>query len=533
MGSAPTSRLGFRRRDGAILSAPEEWTTGFVEVRVSPEQWANVTVLRQGTPLQLSLRKLAGEALVLAEWPRSGAGHYGLEYVGPDERETVVWTVQPKKLTPSAYGCLLAELDDLPVSIAISLQRLGALAQLKLLAPGETTIAQELVRIRRAIRGTDNRRGLASVLHALSTNPYSVLETRSLWVPLERARRVPPSELPRAYMRGHNISVDRVPERVPDSRVEHTVDVYENRLLRSFHDEVERRLRRLQTRLNAATNEEAVVEAAKLREDLRRARLEASFLDDVGLPRHLPTRLTMVLLRRPEYRAALEGFLEFRRSTSVRIEEPALEAPLTQLPQLYETWGVLRVIDAVARVAATLGYRLELERLLYRDASGVFVQLLRDNRPALVLRHDGASQTVRVIPQRSYQPRRAGLRSASYEQRPDVAIEIEHDDGGVRVVIFDPKYKLDSEEVEGEIIDARPKKIDVDKMHAYRDAIRDGDQRVVTYAALLYPGPAIEPFGVGVDAISAVPGSALTLETRLLGVLETSLAAPDAAQPAA
>jgi predicted component of viral defense system (DUF524 family) len=35
-----------------------------------------------------------------------------------------------------------------------------------------------------------------------------------------------------------------------------------------------------------------------------------------------------------------------------------------------------------------------------------------------------------------------------------------------------------------------PKKIDIDKMHAYRDAIRDlGDQPVVDSAAIVYPGP--------------------------------------------
>ncbi len=221
---------------------------------------------------------------------------------------------------------------------------------------------------------------------------------------------------------------------------------------------------------------------------------------------------------------AAEGFLEFRRATSVRIEDPALEAPLTELPRLYETWGVTHVIEAVARTAVELGYRLERERLLYRDSRGVFVRLLRDGRPALVLRHDALGRTVRVIPQRSYRRRGSGLRSASYDQKPDVAIEIEDDDGGTRVIIFDPKYKLDSDEAEGEIRDARPKKVDIDKMHAYRDAIRMNDERVVTYAAILFPGPAAPPFGSGVEAISAVPGGAEPLDVTLGGVLEKELA---------
>jgi hypothetical protein len=506
-----------------VAKGPAEWETGYVEVRVPPAAWTEIRVTRQSVGLALSLRRHAGQTLVLADWPLSGAGHYSLEYSGPDGHEEVVWTVQPRKLTPSAFGALLAELDELPASIAISLQRLGALSRVKLLPPGETTIPQELVRIQRAIRGTSSRRGLATVLHALSSDPYAVLRGRSHWVPVERARRLHPTELTRAYMRGHNLTSYRIPARVPDHRVEHTVDVYENRLLRNFHDEVQRRLRRLIRRVGTATNQDAATEARVLLEELRRSRLEATFLDDVGLPRHLPTRLTMVLLRRPEYRAAFEGFLEFRRTLSVRLEDPALEAPLNEAPWLYETWGVMKVIRAVARVAESLGYRFESERLLYRDAEGVFVQLLRDNRPALVLRHDGPSRTIRVIPQRKYKPGTDGLHSASYEQRPDVAIEIEDDGGSTRILIFDPKYKLDSEEIDGEIRDARPKKVDIDKMHAYRDAIRRNDERIVTLAAILYPGPAVPPFGSGVEAISAVPGPDQVLDARLEVVLASVL----------
>ena len=56
------------------------------------------------------------------------------------------------------------------------------------------------------------------------------------------------------------------------------------------------------------------------------------------------------------------------------------------------------------------------------------------------------------------------------------------------LILFDPKYKLDSE-TNGEPGDGKPKKVDIDKMHAYRDAIRlaDGD-RVIRYAATNYPG---------------------------------------------
>jgi predicted component of viral defense system (DUF524 family) len=116
------------------------------------------------------------------------------------------------------------------------------------------------------------------------------------------------------------------------------------------------------------------------------------------------------------------------------------------------------------------------------------------------------------------------LRTASHPQRPDVAIEVTDDSGATGVILFDPKYKLESEALNGDITDARPKKEDMDKMHAYRDAVRDArDERVVRLAAILYPGPTVAPFGAGVDAISAVPGSSDLLDQRLEDILRREL----------
>ena len=402
---------------------------------------------------------------------------------------------------------------------------------LGLLPPSDTTVPQELLRLRRAIHGTSSRPGLAHVLEALSSDPYAVLETHAVSVPFERARRVHPIDVIRAYSHGHNLDAAGRPIRVRETQVRHSVDVYENRLVRAFHDEVSRRFRRLQRRLRAAGTRDAAVETEQMQEQLRRARLMASFLDNVGLPRQLPTRLTMVLLRSSEYRVALQGFLEFRRSTAIRLEEPALDSSLTELPRLYETWNTMRAIDTLARIGINLGYTLELEHLLYRDAAGFFVQLLRDGRPAIILHHHAQQRTVRLTPQRNYHRGTKHLHSASYDQRPDIAIEIEDAEGDVHVLIFDPKYKLDSEQVDGEITDARPKKIDIDKMHAYRDAIRNAnDERIVTYAAILYPGPPPVPFGRGIEAISAVPGHADVLDRRLEDLITAALTA---ARPAA
>ncbi len=104
-----------------------------------------------------------------------------------------------------------------------------------------------------------------------------------------------------------------------------------------------------------------------------------------------------------------------------------------------------------------------------------------------------------------------------------MAIEIRPLHGPPKVYLFDPKYKLEGEFLEGESSDGRPKKVDIDKMHAYRDAIRDEEgRRLVRYAAILYPGPDMY-YAEGLEAIIAYPGLDQALERRIRGLLGKAL----------
>ena len=79
---------------------------------------------------------------------------------------------------------------------------------------------------------------------------------------------------------------------------------------------------------------------------------------------------------------------------------------------------------------------------------------------------------------------------------------------------------------EGLAPDGKPKKADIDTMHAYRDAIRDEQGRhVVRYAAILYPGPEVR-FDEGLEALQSVPGMEQGLEARLGEVIVAALARP-------
>lgn len=515
------SKIGFLDRMGNAIAGPGEWMEAQVEVRLSPQEWERVRLVRQTTEeLPLSLSRLKGRTRVLARWPRSDTGHYRLTLLF-DEMviEEQIITIQPGKISPAAYRQLLEDLEiHLPASIVLGLQRNAAFGGIKILPPGESTLAMELARLSRAINGNAERMGLAQVLNELATNPHKILATTELWVPRERARRPHPSGLTQAMSRPYNLDKHGIPIRLLDTRVEHSVDVYENRLVKAYVRQVSLRLRRLNRLLENESAYELSEEVQKLLALLDAAKRNALFLENVALPSSLLTQSTMVLLKRPAYHAALQGYLELHKSPGAYIAEPALERPLENLPFLYQVWGTLKVLRVLLEVAGASGYEVQSQRLAERDVYGIFVRLLPDGKPALVLKHPTTGTVIKAIPERTY-AKHGQIQSISFSQRPDIAIEIFPQQGFPHVYLFDPKYKLRSEDQEN----GKPKKEDIDKMHTYRDALRDSEQRqVVQYAAILYPGPT-QNYGHGIEALQAIPGSEVSLEKRLEAILLRAL----------
>jgi hypothetical protein len=513
-------------RTGAPADAPREWEPMLVEARVPAEAWERAELTRNGVAFPLALRRLGGAARVVADWPRSSCGRYALVLRLDGEEHRAEWEVHPQKIGPAALERMLDDLEArLPASVALGLQRAGGLAGVDVLPPQESTLAAELVRLRRAVLGTGSRPGLATVLDAVAPDPHRVLRAREQWTRAERARRPHPARLAQALAYGRNVDADGRPIRVLDTRVEHTYDVYENRLLNTFTGLVQMRLRRLEPVLRGVRHAALAEQAAELGQTLRAARRRASFLDEAGELSHAPDRLTMVLLKRDPYRAALEGLLELHRRVAVQLAAPGLDAPLENVPALYQLWGTLQVADALLHAAAEHGWRVSGQRLVQRTRDGLFVQVLPDNTPALTLARDDDARQVRLIPERTY-GRRGDLRSFTYRQIPDVAVELRSPGAVPRVWLFDPKYKLDGEPLVETEPGGKPRKGDIDKMHAYRDAIRTpAGNRVVQRAAILYPGPAVRYAG-GIEAISAVPGDDAGLQARLRVILGRALRTP-------
>lgn len=530
MGSQTSSLFSFLDAGGAPLTAPLEWAPATVLVPLSPDDLADARLSLQGTALPPVIGVVDGEPRALAQLPRLDTGSYRLVL---DVRQEIlaeqIITIRPQKISEDAYVALVNDLqgDSLPTSIALALERTGGFAGINLQAVVDTTVAQELSRLRRAIEGTASRIGLARALVEIARDPYRVLRKTERWVTAEDARRLEPVGLVQALRKPENLDLDtRRPKLVPDTRVEHTFDVYENRLVRLFLDQVERRLRRLGAVLEGNNQLAGVEEVEKLTQQLRISARAATFLSEVPLPGYIPMRATMVLLRRPLYRDVFESFLEFHRDAYVQLDHPGLDAPLDNLPDIYETWGALQAIAAVLAAGEELGFETKLQRIARNAGNSVFIKVLPDGQPALVLSHPDDDRTITVTPQRSFSRTTKPFRSMSFAQRPDLTVEITGTDRGRSLIVFDPKYKLRSEDMTSTPADdslegppGQPKKVDIDKMHAYRDAVRDAEfEPAIRYAAILYPGPTTH-YEFGVAALSALPNSSLALRAHLKEVI--------------
>jgi len=278
--------LVFRNSAGEEISAPGEWMPAWIEiVGASPDAWREVSLSIQNQPCEVLPRCLPGESTprLLAQWPRAGTGHYHLQWkIGEDSGARSI-TINSQKISSAAYSHLLEDLETrLPASLAIALQSVGGLGGVYFLPPSQSTLAQEWDRLQRAARGHNARPGLIEVLRVLVTDPHRVLATREMWTPTLRARRPLPSRLGMAVARPGNVQLLENDgeysgswrlRRVVDARVEETFDVYENRLVKGFYEQVQRRLRRLNARLKQTTSHAEIAQRAEeLAHELHQAR---------------------------------------------------------------------------------------------------------------------------------------------------------------------------------------------------------------------------------------------------------------------
>jgi hypothetical protein len=298
----------------------------------------------------------------------------------------------------------------LPEAIALRLLKCGGMLGIGLAPEEEPTLEQEYFKLRAAIYGAKDKPGIVQFLPDIQKDCHSVLLSRQVLCAANKARKPDTAGLIRALTIPGNVSPYETLYSVYDTAVESSYNTYENRLVKAYVQAVYSRLSRLHARLEtspfAFTHEmEGLFNAFRL------ARSRASFLNGVKTPFITLSHITMVLLKKPAYRAVLDGYLELLKQFLVRLEEPLLVHALTEFPSLYQLWGTLKVISATLQVCGQLGFRCNGHPLLKRDEAGLFVKVVADGQPAVELTRRATGTKVKIIPMKTVASNNQGRRS--------------------------------------------------------------------------------------------------------------------------
>jgi predicted component of viral defense system (DUF524 family) len=294
-----------------------------------------------------------------------------------------------------------------------------------------------------------------------------------------------------------------------------TVDIPENRFVKfaledwdDFIEAVEERARKLEPSLR----KRVARETAELRETVG-GWLADDFFREVSRAERLPLD-SPLLQRRGGYREVLESWLEFQFATSLNWEggRDAFAAGQRNVAALYEFWVFFKLL---AIVEGTFELDVPAHRtLIERTANGFDLRLKSGKELSFRGKHRGGDRelSVRFSYNRTYPGAEPDLPSYpnpgawTRPMRPDFTIslwpvefsEAEAERQELMVhVHFDAKYRVEdwtglfginSHEVLDEERAAlqsggAPKRADLLKMHAYRDAIRRTEG-----AYVIYPG---------------------------------------------
>ncbi len=432
-------------------------------------------------------------------------------------------TVIPRKIDQERYVLLLADLQQVVHSLVYTLA--GGAEGVTVQA---TAMEQEHTLIEEYYRLFDARFvQLEQAVTRLARRPRTILRSTTRRVPTGQVRDL--SRLTdRLVQDGCAVGSDgpALPAAVTEEGSVVTTDTYENRLLKWLLDELWRRARYF------TTIADAQVPASPLQRLAGRSHTVAQrlgtlralpFLADVGTLTawHGPNH---VLQRDPDYRQVYRYWQDLRRCPFITVESPLFHIPLHALPQLYEYWCAVQVVQALLdlpTVAVQMQRLVQAQHAIDAEPSNrPYTFTLVEDTPLLTLTWQRRTLHLRYQPRYRPAPRGqhtapdAGLCALDRHTRvPDLALEVEQDGQPPRVLVFDAKYRLDASG--GVPADA------LAEAYSYLGGIGlCNGTRATRTAVLLYPGQgAAEHYPSGVGALPLLPGATTVLGTWLRQVL--------------
>ncbi|MDZ4837677.1 MAG: nuclease domain-containing protein [Candidatus Melainabacteria bacterium] len=554
MESPPSSSIWFydlHDRPGAAIPGPVEARNCGIGIEVPAERRFNISLKVGGAPLPV----LENGASVYSEWPPCGPGHYELLLEFDNVREQRTITIMPRNFAESDLASLIHDLTNaLPYAIASQLNQCGA--QLGALPAQDqvSALENEYFKLRGAIAGANNKLGMLQILPILQRECHQVLSTKLELRSVNKLRRPDISKLPQAISIPGNVVTSQKLYQMFDVTVHRSYEAYENRLVKAYVIALRSRVARLQAELKSFAPSAMATDLDTLANEFHLAYMRAGFLREVKNPSLSSLRITMVLLKNPAYRAVLEGYLALNSTASVALDEPALYTlPLNHFPYLYQRWVNLKVLSALLQVGLESGFRCVSHHWVKSNQKSISIQVMNDGHPAVQLSCPTTGRLVSFVPWSAT----GGTENISGQNLlMGAAVTIETHGKPVSILLFDPKYWVDSRKTDGETSDAEktnaektkakkaqakkttaksddasqnlsslePHQEDIDRILRYRDTVKSSDRTSeIHYAAILYPGQT-KQIAVGLEALPAHPSDGDDLGEIVCAVLRRYLA---------
>ena len=302
-----------------------------------------------------------------------------------------------------------------------------------------------------------------------------------------------------------------VPAAIRRTRTEATLDNVPNRFVKfalTGWREVVQRLYDAMSRLAPSAAVSRGLRESQALLDSLDALLGEELFREVGDLRVFPSG-NQALQKREGYRDIFRAYVQFEVAAQLswRGGEDVYEAGQRDVATLYEYWAYIKLAQIIARVCDS---PFDFSSLLSPGRDGISLELRRGAQSSLTC---GASRLGRQLKMTTWYNRRFGKSIVGREgswttgMQPDISIKVEVNTSNLELyepvwIHFDAKYRLEKigEVFEGPVLNhsqtgkppeqdeyeaptAGPKRDDLNKMHAYRDAIRSS-----AGAYILYPG---------------------------------------------
>ena len=327
---------------------------------------------------------------------------------------------------------------------------------------------------------------LPSVVEYLSRNLYSLLDTTDELVPTPFASNIGSDEIaelcsnPQEFSETnseYSIYTDDMgkhyaPVMIKEMTHKDNIDIPENRFYKFF-------LEFIRDLINNSINK---VEKGYVKDSLKVFRdkinlfLSHRYFNDISRLDYIPLN-SQVLQKKEGYREILEYYLMFEFGLKISFEAVTdkFRGYEKELGKTYEIWGYFKLIDIVTKLTNDAP---ELKDFIDLDSWSLSL----DNNKKLPfkkpLKIDKEEVQITLWYNKEFSKPEDGenkkYSAYSLPQDPDFTLELKYKDN-IKFLHFDTKYRVDK--------DNKYKKDDIDKMHAYKDAITN------TFGAyILYPG---------------------------------------------